>query len=37
MIKEGKAYVDNTNPEQMKKEREERKESVNRSNSKDES
>ena len=37
MLKEGKAYVDNTNPEQMKKEREERKESVNRSNSKDES
>ena len=33
MLKEGKAYVDNTNPEQMKKEREERKESVNRSNS----
>lgn len=33
MIKEGKAYVDDTEPEQMKKEREERVESANRSNS----
>ncbi|CAC5405711.1 EPRS [Mytilus coruscus] len=33
MIKEGKAYVDNTEPEQMKKEREERVESDNRKNS----
>ena len=34
MIREGKAYVDDTDPETMKKEREERKESANRSNSK---
>ncbi|XP_063428728.1 bifunctional glutamate/proline--tRNA ligase-like isoform X1 [Mytilus trossulus] len=33
MIKEGKAYVDNTEPEQMKKEREERVENDNRRNS----
>ena len=33
MIKEGKAYVDNTEPEQMKKEREERVENDNRKNS----
>ncbi|XP_058116376.1 bifunctional glutamate/proline--tRNA ligase [Anopheles ziemanni] len=32
LIKEGKAYVDDTEPEQMKKEREERVESKNRSN-----
>lgn len=34
MIKLGKAYVDDTDPETMKKEREERKDSVNRNNSK---
>lgn len=34
LLKEGKAYVDDTEPEQMKKERELRTESVNRSNSK---
>lgn len=34
MIREGKAYVDNTDPEAMKKEREERVESACRSNSK---
>lgn len=33
MLKEGKAYVDDTEPEQMKKEREQRIESPNRSNS----
>ena len=33
MIKDGKAYVDDTDAEQMKKEREERVESANRSNS----
>nr|XP_022332735.1 bifunctional glutamate/proline--tRNA ligase-like [Crassostrea virginica] len=33
MIKLGKAYVDDTEPETMKKEREERKDSVNRNNS----
>ena len=33
MIKDGKAYVDDTDPETMKKEREERVESANRSNS----
>uniref|UniRef100_A0A182SQU0 Bifunctional glutamate/proline--tRNA ligase n=1 Tax=Anopheles maculatus TaxID=74869 RepID=A0A182SQU0_9DIPT len=32
LLKEGKAYVDDTEPEQMKKEREERVESKNRSN-----
>lgn len=32
LMKEGKAYVDDTEPEQMKKEREERVESKNRSN-----
>lgn len=32
MIKEGKAYVDDTEPEQMKSEREQRMESKNRSN-----
>ncbi|XP_056021865.1 bifunctional glutamate/proline--tRNA ligase-like isoform X2 [Ostrea edulis] len=32
MIRLGKAYVDNTDPETMKKEREERKDSVNRNN-----
>lgn len=32
MIKEGKAYVDNTDPETMKKEREERTESKSRNN-----
>ncbi|XP_058055585.1 bifunctional glutamate/proline--tRNA ligase [Anopheles bellator] len=32
LLKEGKAYVDDTDPEQMKKEREERVESKNRSN-----
>lgn len=34
LLKEGKAYVDNTEPEQMKKEREQRIESPNRSNCK---
>lgn len=34
MLKEGKAYVDDTEPEQMKKEREQRIESPNRSNCK---
>lgn len=34
MIREGKAYVDDTDPETMKKERDERKDSANRSNSK---
>ena len=34
MIREGKAYIDDTDPETMKKEREERKESASRSNSK---
>lgn len=33
MMKIGKAYVDNTDPETMKKERDERKDSVNRNNS----
>lgn len=33
MIKEGKAYVDDTDPEEMKKEREAKIESKNRSNS----
>uniref|UniRef100_A0A1Q3F221 Bifunctional glutamate/proline--tRNA ligase n=1 Tax=Culex tarsalis TaxID=7177 RepID=A0A1Q3F221_CULTA len=33
LMKEGKAYVDDTEPEQMKKERDERVESKNRSNS----
>lgn len=33
LLREGKAYVDDTDPELMKKEREERKESKNRSNS----
>ncbi|XP_052567493.1 bifunctional glutamate/proline--tRNA ligase, partial [Culex pipiens pallens] len=33
LMKEGKAYVDDTEPEQMKKERDERTESKNRSNS----
>ncbi|XP_058813875.1 bifunctional glutamate/proline--tRNA ligase [Topomyia yanbarensis] len=33
LMKEGKAYVDDTEPEQMKKEREERVESKNRTNS----
>lgn len=33
LIKEGKAYVDDTEPEQMKAEREQRQESVNRNNS----
>ena len=32
MIEEGKAYVDDTDPETMKKEREERTESKNRNN-----
>lgn len=35
LMKEGKAYVDDTDPETMKKEREQRIESANRSNSKD--
>uniref|UniRef100_A0A182P6L4 Bifunctional glutamate/proline--tRNA ligase n=1 Tax=Anopheles epiroticus TaxID=199890 RepID=A0A182P6L4_9DIPT len=35
LIKEGKAYVDDTEPEQMKKEREERVESKNRNNTPD--
>lgn len=35
LLKEGKAYVDDTEPEQMKKEREQRVESLNRMNSKD--
>lgn len=34
MLKDGKAYVDDTEPEQMKKEREQRFESINRSNCK---
>lgn len=34
LMKDGKAYVDNTEPEQMKKEREQRIESVNRNNCK---
>ena len=34
MIKSGKAYVDDTDPETMKKERDERAESKNRNNSK---
>lgn len=34
LLREGKAYVDDTEPEQMKKEREQRLESVNRMNSK---
>lgn len=34
LIREGKAYVDDTEPELMKKEREERVESKNRNNSK---
>lgn len=34
LLKEGKAYVDDTEPEQMKKDREQRVESVNRSNCK---
>ena len=34
MLREGKAYIDDTDPETMKKEREERKESTSRSNSK---
>lgn len=34
LLKEGKAYVDDTEPEQMKKEREQRIESLNRSNCK---
>lgn len=34
LLKDGKAYVDDTEPEQMKKEREQRTESANRSNSK---
>lgn len=34
LIKEGKAYVDDTEPEIMKQEREQRKESVNRNNGK---
>ena len=34
MLREGKAYIDDTDPETMKKEREERKESASRSNSK---
>lgn len=33
LMKEGKAYVDDTEPEQMKVEREQRTESKNRSNS----
>jgi len=33
MLREGRAYVDDTEPEQMKKEREERAESRNRNNS----
>lgn len=33
LLKDGKAYVDDTEPEQMKKEREQRTESANRSNS----
>ena len=33
MIREGKAYCDDTEPETMKKEREERKDSKNRNNS----
>uniref|UniRef100_A0A7G3AAD1 Bifunctional glutamate/proline--tRNA ligase n=1 Tax=Lutzomyia longipalpis TaxID=7200 RepID=A0A7G3AAD1_LUTLO len=33
LLKEGKAYVDDTDPEKMKKEREQRTESANRSNS----
>ena len=33
MIREGLAYVDDTEPETMKKEREERQESANRKNS----
>ena len=32
MLREGKAYADDTDPEQMKKEREERVESANRTN-----
>lgn len=32
LIKEGKAYVDDTEPEKMKAEREQRQESVNRNN-----
>ena len=35
MIRDGKAYVDDTEPEQMKKEREERAESKHRNNGKD--
>jgi bifunctional glutamyl/prolyl-tRNA synthetase len=34
MIRDGKAFVDDTDPEKMKKEREERVDSKNRNNSK---